>query len=151
MLWPHSWDLNEISHGDPQTIGGFKVRKYSFNFLEQLTVGLLAHEFAHVLGVPDLYHYNDSYAAVGNWDLMHFEADIPQYMLTHLREKYLGVIPKQQIVPLKYNGVYSLSPTAQATEQDILAYKIETDMTESNGEYFMLEYRNNNVSSYDAS
>ncbi len=151
MLWPHSWDLNDISNNNPATIGGFKVRKYSFNFLEQLTVGLLAHEFAHVLGVPDLYHYNDSYAAVGNWDLMHFEADIPQYMLTHLREKYLGVIPKQQIVPLKYNGVYSLSPTAQATEQDILAYKIETDMTESNGEYFMLEYRNNNVSSYDAS
>lgn len=148
MLWPHSWDLNYLSNSNPATIGGYKVKKYSFNFLEQLTVGLLAHEFAHVLGVPDLYHYEDNHAAVANWDLMHYEAEIPQYMVTHLRNKYLQVVDSRQIAKIEYNGNYSLRPVTKASDKDILAYKITTDKV---GEYFMLEYRNNNVSGYDSS
>ncbi len=148
MLWPHSWDLYDISNGNSQTINGLRVRKYSFNFLEQLTVGLLAHEFAHVLGVPDLYHYNDSHAAVGNWDLMHYEADIPQFMTTHLRYKYLNVVNDCQIGIVEYNGVYSLKPVTAASPHDIVAYRINTDKSD---EYFMVEFRNNNIAGYDAS
>ncbi|MDD4316676.1 MAG: M6 family metalloprotease domain-containing protein, partial [Clostridia bacterium] len=148
MLWPHSWDLDDISNGDPATIQGLKVKKYSFNFLEQLTVGLLAHEFAHVLGVPDLYHYDDTHVAVGNWDLMHYEADNPQYMTAHLRYKYLNVISENQINVIDYNGIYSLKPSTMATAEDTVAYRINSARP---GEYFMVEYRNNNVTDYDAS
>lgn len=147
MLWPHSWDLDEISNGAPATIGNKKVKKYSFNFLEQLTVGLLAHEFAHVLGVPDLYHYEDNWASVGDWDLMHWEGDIPQFMITHLRHKYLNVLGENQIETIEFNGIYRLSPVTTTSKNQVLAYRINTQRPD---EYFMVEYRNNNVTSYDS-
>lgn len=149
MLWPHSWDLDDISNGNSATIQGLKVKKYSFNFLAQLTVGLLAHEFAHVLGVPDLYHYDDPHVAVGNWDLMHFEADNPQFMTTHMRYKYLQVISENQIGVIDYNGVYSLKPTTVASSGDLVAYRINNAARPN--EYFMVEYRNNNITGYDSS
>lgn len=151
LLWPHSWDLNDISGGNPATLGGYKVKKYSFNFLGQLTVGLLAHEFAHVLGAPDLYHYNESPAhyAVGDWDLMHLEGDVPQYMTAYLRYKYLNCIATNQIQTVEYNGVYSLKPTSISTKSDVIAYRINSPVRSD--EYFMVEYRNNNVSVYDSS
>lgn len=148
MLWPHSWDLDDISNGNPATILGLKVKKYSFNFLGQLTVGLLAHEFAHVLGVPDLYHYDDSHVAVGNWDLMHFEADNPQYMTTHLRYKYLNAVEEEQIGIIDYNGIYSLKPVTVASTGELAAYRINSSRP---NEYFMVEYRNNNITGYDSS
>ncbi len=148
MLWPHSWDLDDISSGNSATISGLKVKKYSFNFLGQLTVGLLAHEFAHVLGVPDLYHYDDAHVAVGNWDLMHFEADNPQYMTTHLRYKYLKAVEEEQIGIIDYNGIYSLKPTTLTSRGELAAYRINSSRP---NEYFMVEYRNNNVTGYDSS
>ena len=139
--------MDEISNGAPATIGNKRSQKYSFNFLEQLTVGLLAHEFAHVLGVPDLYHYEDNWASVGDWDLMHWEGDIPQFMITHLRHKYLNVLGENQIETIEFNGIYRLSPVTTTSKNQVLAYRINTQRPD---EYFMVEYRNNNVTSYDS-
>ena len=34
-------------------------------------IGVLAHEFGHSLGSPDLYrYYDDSTTPVGEWDIM---------------------------------------------------------------------------------
>lgn len=148
LLWPHSSNLKDMSTEDP-TLKGLYVGPYSFNFLNQLNSGVVCHEFGHVLGAPDLYHYNKDYVPVGVWDLMAINADVPQYMTTYMRQKYIGGISGAQIATVAHNGVYRLSPVSQVSESGVLAYKIPT---ERNNEYLMVEYRTRTEGGgYDAS
>ncbi|MBR1747196.1 MAG: M6 family metalloprotease domain-containing protein [Clostridia bacterium] len=149
LLWPHSWELSKITlSGLPASINGVKVDRYSFNFLDSVNVGVVSHEIGHVLGMPDLYHYDHDtgYLQVGPWDLMHSFTETPQFVLTHLRDKYLGVVRDGQIVDLKKSGTYRLRPVTLAGEEDTLAYRIVVSDTES----IWIEYRNNSVSTYDS-
>ena len=77
LLWPHRWAL----YTQTVYINGSRVYDYSFELTESsyFTVGVLAHEFFHVLGAPDLYHYNSNGAptAVGGWDVMESTANPP--------------------------------------------------------------------------
>lgn len=142
LLWPHSWNLTTInnsynSHAAAE-IGGVKVGDFSFNFLDGLTTGVMCHEFFHVLGAPDLYHYNYDFVPVGDWDLMQFNHATPQYPLAYMRETYLNGALGDTIGTVRHNGVYTLKPVTSAGEGDVAAYKIPTDRA---GEYFMVEYR----------
>lgn len=150
LLWPHSWNLASINrsyNGSASAkIGGVEVGAYSFNFTTSITLGVICHEFFHVLGAPDLYHYNEDFVPVGDWDVMQFNKDTPQLPLTYMRTQYLGV-SEERVGTITANGVYSLSPTV-TSQSGYLAYKIPTSVS---GQYFMVEYRNNTVSSsYDS-
>lgn len=151
LLWPHSWELDVITSkagGTTAKLNGIKVNRYSFNFMTSVNVGLLCHETGHVLGMPDLYHYDydTNYVQVGAWDLMHLNSDTPQYSLTYLRQKYLNVVGDDQIVDLTGDGVYTLKPTTAATAEDVLAYRLILNENET----LYMEYRNKNVSTYDS-
>ena len=147
LLWPHSWNLDGIDGDSYSEINGVKVGEYSFNFAGSLNLGVLCHETAHVLGAPDLYHYNEDYAPVGKWDLMSTNQTMPQYMLTYTRDKYIGGIQTSQVPTITGNGVYSLAPTSSAIDAtQVLAYKIPVAGT---NEYFMVEYRRVTDSGYD--
>lgn len=152
LLWPHSWNLDTIDGLGYSTVkgknGDVKVGNYSFNFIEALNTGVVCHEMGHVLGAPDLYHYNYDFVPVGQWDLMQFNTDTPQYMLTYMRDKYVGGIGASQIVDITQNGVYSLSPVSSVTSSSqLLAYRIPTSRS---GEYFMLEYRRVTSGGFDS-
>lgn len=151
LLWPHSWNLASINQAYNSSaharIAGIEVGDYSFNFTTSVTLGVLCHEFFHVLGAPDLYHYNYDFVPVGDWDVMQFNKDNPQLPLTYMRTEYLGV-PTTRVGTITQNGVYSLGPTVNAGEDKYFAYKIPTNVS---GQYFMVEYRNNSVSpTYDS-
>ncbi len=154
LLWPHSTNLDSIDGTNTSTVvNGKKVGNFSFNFEETLDLGVLCHETAHVLGAPDLYHYgtngeqNQDIMTVGKWDLMEYNLEMPQYMLTYMRKNYIGGIGDKQIVDITENGVYSLAPVSNATSlNDVIAYKIPT----SKDEYFMVEYRKVTNSGYDS-
>lgn len=153
LMWPHAWDLNRISNissakCDSATIKGLNVGNYTFTFAGNFKLGLITHEFGHLLGLPDLYHYeyDTKYLPVGYWDLMHLECSKPQFMLTYMRYKYLNFVSKTQIKELTSSGTYSLTPTALSEASDLLAYKISLSATES----IWIEYRTPNQSSYDA-
>ena len=154
LLWPHSTNLDSIDGDNTSTVvNGKKVGNFSFNFEETLDLGVLCHETAHVLGAPDLYHYgtngdqNQDIMTVGKWDLMEYNLEMPQYMLTYMRKNYIGGIGANQIVDITENGVYSLAPVSNATSlNDVIAYKIPT----SKEEYFMVEYRKVTRSGYDS-
>jgi M6 family metalloprotease-like protein len=150
LLWPHSWNLASINraynNSASAAINGIEVGAYSFNFTTSITLGVICHEFFHVLGAPDLYHYNEDFVPVGDWDIMQFNKDIPQLPLTYMRTQYLGV-SSDRVGTITSNGVYSLSPTV-ISQSGYLAYKIPTSVS---GQYFMVEYRSNSVSStYDS-
>ncbi len=156
LMWPHSLRLTKLG-GDTVTMNKKIVDYYTFNFFDSLTVGLLCHEFAHVLGAPDLYHYkyDTSRFQVGYWDLMHFECDTPQYMTTHMRLRYLGSksvslsnLYTSKISQITKSGNFTLRAVTQVgvDDDDFLAYKIEINEYES----IWIEYRNNNVGTYDS-
>jgi len=152
LLWPHSWNLDSIDGTSASSyIGGVKIGDYSFNFSSSINVGVLAHEMGHVLGAPDLYHYEYDFVPVGKWDLMSSNTNIPQYMLTYMRSKYIGGIGSSQALDIVTSGIYQLAPVSTSVSNaDVLAYKIR--LAEKPNEYFMIEYRNPNISTrYDSS
>jgi len=160
LMWPHSLTMTALNNSTKNpnvTIQGKIVDYYTFNFLGRLTTGLLCHEFSHILGTPDLYHYDydRDYLPVGYWDLMHFECDTPQYMTTWMRYKYLGSnslalssLIAGKISQITSSGEFALKPTTTIGVEsgDILAYKIEVNEDES----IWIEYRNKNSGDYDS-
>lgn len=151
LLWPHSANLNEYteaSGGTAATLNGLKISDFSFNFIQTVDVGLICHEMGHVLGMPDLYHYNrdTNYISVGTWDLMHAQNATPQYSLVYIRDRYLKAIGEMQIADISSDGVYSLKSVAEADKDEIIAYKIKINDNES----IWMEYRDNTASSYDS-
>lgn len=154
LLWPHSWSLDHIISGSAKyssaKLNDVCVNEFSFTFAEGNSTSYICHETGHVLGMPDLYHYNhstDKYPA-GYWDLMHLNQDCaaPQFTTTYMRDKYLSFVAPQQIKTLVTGGEYTLKPTTIANQNDTLAYVVQISSTES----IWIEYRNNKVSTYDS-
>lgn len=155
LLWPHAWNLDKItslasSGSSSATLcgGAVRVDNYTLTFAENFTIGLIAHEFGHLVGLPDLYHteYDKDYYPVGYWDLMHLNCPLPQFNLSYLRSRYLGFLGKKQVAELTSGGTYSLTPTASTDKETVIAYKI----TLTDKESVWLEYRTNSLATYDS-
>ena len=134
LLWPHRWSL----YTETAYINGSQVADYSFELTESsyFTVGVLCHEFFHVLGAPDLYHYDGGNApdAVGGWDVMESTSNPPQYMGAYMKWKYGDWFTS--IPEITASGTYTLNPLQQP---DNAVYKVASPNSET--EYFVLEYR----------
>ncbi len=66
-IWSHQWDIQPAY---TTSDSGKKASHYAL-FAEDSPVGVIAHEFGHVLGLPDMYDYSYSgQVFVGNWALM---------------------------------------------------------------------------------
>ena len=134
LLWPHRWAL----YSEYVYINGARVYDYLFMLSESwyFNVGVLCHEFFHVLGAPDLYHYDGGGAPspVGAWDVMESNTDPPQYMGAFMKWKYGDWIP--EFPEITTSGTYTLSPLQ---EQENVLYKIPSPNSET--EYFVIEYR----------
>jgi M6 family metalloprotease-like protein len=134
LLWPHRWVLYY------QDIYINSKRVYDYNFIlegnsDYFKTSVICHEMQHTLGFPDLYHYNfTTYDAVGTWDLMSQETNIPQNSVAYAKYKYGHWIDS---IPLITNaGTYTLNPLATSSTGN--AYKIASIFP---GQYFILEYR----------
>lgn len=78
-IWSHKWQLSNTGTGCPgayQTNDGVVVDEYSMEperfetYRSRITVGVFAHEFGHVLGLPDLYDRDGSSVGIGDFGLM---------------------------------------------------------------------------------
>ena len=134
LLWPHRWSL----YSQTVTINGAQVWDYLFMLSESwyFNVGVLCHEFFHVLGAPDLYHYDGggSPSPVGGWDVMEANTNPPQYPSAFMKYKYGDWLPN--LPEITESGVYTLNPLQQ---QENAIYKIASPNSDS--EYFVVEYR----------
>ena len=85
LLWSHSSDLSSGTDLDGFTVDGVRVNNYAMmpevggdltGFLGAVsgpypaTVGVYAHEYGHVLGLPDQYDYGYESSGTGNFSLM---------------------------------------------------------------------------------
>lgn len=151
LLWPHSANLADYSVDSgfaASKLNGVKVGQFSFNFMGSVDTGLLCHETGHVMGMPDLYHYerDKDYISVGEWDLMHSQNSVPQYPTAHIRDRYLNALGDNQIVDIKASGTFSLKPVTLADGDEAVACRLTINENES----IWFEYRNNSVSTYDS-
>ncbi len=70
-IWSHSWTFNgSLATADGVTIGRYSVEPEEFTDGSQMTVGVFAHEYGHMIGLPDLYDTDYSSAGIGQWGLM---------------------------------------------------------------------------------
>ncbi len=114
--------------------------------------GVVAHEFGHQLGLPDLYDTQTGISIVGYWDLMDFGSGVGVVLQdTTTDEAYFvsGVVPaslsawsKMQlgwVVPdTAFSGTYSLD--AIELQQGYPAYEV-TLVPLSSREYYLIENR----------
>jgi immune inhibitor A len=63
----HIW--SHMATMPPKLVDGVKVSSYSME-PENGRIGVFCHEFAHMLGLPDLYDHGMNSAGTGSWDLM---------------------------------------------------------------------------------
>lgn len=136
LLWPHRTGFwwTEVY------INGKQVLDYNLQVQNHLTgssVGVLAHEFFHTLGAPDLYHYadNSTYSPAYQWDIMDANSNPPQHMSAFMKWKYAGWISEPEIPIITTQQLYTLNPSG--THKN--AYRILSPY--STTEYFLVEYR----------
>lgn len=146
LLWPHRWSLYSVD----SYINGKRVYDYNFQLgssSSYFTTSVLCHEAFHSLGAPDLYHYSDSlnFNPVGPWDLMGSNGEIPQQTNAYMKYKYGNWI--DDIPEITQYGTYTLFPLNSATSEKT-CYKIAS---ENPDEFYLLEYRRNNVDNFDQS
>jgi M6 family metalloprotease-like protein len=106
------------------------------------TIGTLTHEYAHVLGLPDLYDTDYSSEGVGYWGLMGTGAwghvDVPGDRPVHMTawsKYFLG-----WVTPTEVTETLSDEEIEQAaTAEDVYQFIAGSPFT--GGEYFLLENR----------
>lgn len=142
-IWPHQ----STTSGYFGIVGGKRVNRYFCTSEyrggsggEMCGIGTTCHEFAHALGLPDMYDTNygtDGQAefTTGCMDLMasgnyNDSGRRPPY-LSAVERNMLGWMP--DIAPLNGSGNYSLEPV-----QNNAAYQSSANL---DGEYFVYEYR----------
>ena len=95
--------------------------------------GVIAHEFLHSLGLPDLYRQNGIGDPVGWWDLMASVSCYPQYPLSYLRARQ-GWIPMGNITQ---SGTYTLTAASETGGNKV--FVLRTPLSDT--ELICLEYR----------
>ncbi|GAA2022969.1 immune inhibitor A domain-containing protein [Pseudokineococcus marinus] len=80
MIWAHRWSVGQRGYGtdgpDFNKFGGVQVGESSFWIRDYTTepenggLGVFAHEYAHDLGLPDLYDTSGGENGTGFWTLM---------------------------------------------------------------------------------
>jgi M6 family metalloprotease-like protein len=138
LLWPHKWTLTQFD----VRIHGLRVWEYNFNIETETNVGVLVHEFAHTMGIPDFYRYNTNIqpnTPVGIWSIMAADRNPPQSMSAHIKAKYTQWT--QPIPMLTQSGTVTLLPITLSQYEH--AFRINSPFSTS--EYFVVEYRSRNT------
>jgi len=130
-----------------ETVGGVRVRNYNVVQAEDLITdppslmfntrqGLIAHEFLHTLGLPDLYQGSSNSAPgdpVGMWDIMASGTNFMQFPLSYLRARQ-GWISMGTITQ---SGTYTLTAVSENSDNSVFAIKTPLSDTE----FICVEYR----------
>lgn len=164
-IWSHQWQLSDNSSGSPGaylTNDGVYVDHYSMeperfqDYSARITVGVFAHEFGHILGLPDLYDTDYSTNGIGDFGIMASGSwgrvnsqDLPGSSPTHLCawSKYqLGFVSPTEIDRIGISRLESQSVACAAN--NAVAYRLledpggpDWDWLGGSGEYFLVENR----------
>lgn len=140
ILWGHRWAL----YSNTVTINNKRVWDFTFQPENQATYTILSHELFHVFGAPDLYRYYDrTINPVGSWDLM---GSGNGHMGVYMKWKYSKQNWISDIPTITQPGRYTIN---SINGEQNNAYRINS--SGSTNEYFIVEFRNKTLSSFDRS
>jgi M6 family metalloprotease-like protein len=141
ILWPHAWVLFSYN----VQIDGKWLYRYNLQIGSITNTGILAHEFFHILGGPDLYNYSyQGFQPVGPYDIMASSYSTPPHMGCYMKYRYGHWINSLPL--LTASGSYSLNPLTSTTNNCV---KIASPS--STTQFFILEYRRPGSSIFEAS
>jgi len=152
-IWSHQWDITPAyTTGD----SGKKARHYAL-FAEDSPVGVIAHEFGHVLGLPDMYDYTYSgQVFVGKWALMDAGSwngqkvgDDPGTRPSHpisWSKLQLGFINATERAIVGINNVTTVTISPTHVQKLPSGNKRVAIINISTGIYYTVEVRNNTAS-----
>jgi M6 family metalloprotease-like protein len=139
-IWSHRWSL---WGGSDRNYDGVHISNYCINpakrdfgmGITQVRVGVVTHEFGHILGLPDLYDTDNIGEGAGNWCLM---AGGP-WMNSERTPCQMNAWCKSELGWLTYTeisgkGHHSIKNTLDSN----FAYRVNTNDA---NEYFLLENR----------
>jgi immune inhibitor A len=164
-IWSHQWQLSNTNSGCPgayATDDGVVVDHYSMeperlqSYSAMITVGVFAHEFGHILGLPDLYDTDYSTYGIGDFCIMASGSwgrissqDLPGSSPTHFCawSKYqLGWLDPTAVERIGTPKFENQSIACSA--KNAVAYRLLEDpngpdwqSTGGQGEYFLVENR----------
>ncbi|MBA7515444.1 hypothetical protein ES705_07484 [subsurface metagenome] len=164
-VWSHQWQLSNTGTGCPgayHTNDGVDVDHYSMEperfetETGRITVGVFAHEFGHVLGLPDLYDRDGSTYGIGMFGIMAagswaraYDDSLPGSCPTHFCawSKYqLGWISPTEVDRIGVSKRENESVACAAVNP--VAYRLLEDAngpdwewSGGTGEYFLVENR----------
>ncbi|MDE7120128.1 MAG: M6 family metalloprotease domain-containing protein, partial [Muribaculaceae bacterium] len=146
-VWPCQWSLTESEYNKTLTLNGVKIDKFAvFNELNGSSstkidgIGTFAHEFSHVLGLPDYYSTNPyaSYFGMGSWSLMDYgcyaDNGYTPAGYTAYDKMTLGWI--DDIPEPEPASHLTLTPMNQGSAETDQAYRL---IGENEDEYYVLE------------
>lgn len=144
-IWSHAWSFwDGLATDDGVAINRYSVEPEELSTGELMTLGVFAHEYGHVLGLPDLYDTDYSSAGIGEWGLMsggswtHREGDLAGSSPTHLTawsKKELGWLNPVVVTGDLLGEV--ITPAAVGP----VAYRIFRNGDPYGQEYFLVENR----------
>lgn len=151
-IWPHAWSIEPpIETNDPRTGGGFILVEFYCMQPEVIlnaagddtldsSIGVVAHEYGHLLGLPDLYDGSHQTWGIGYWGLMGYGSfgalRTGPYHLSAWSKVALG-----WVTPIVVTE-NMLDTTIPPVETEPVIYKIWRDGIPGD-EYFLLENRQN--------
>ncbi len=170
-IWSHSWDLVSARNSGYSNYGayttndsdaacpdGYIVNDYiimpelyqSTPSAEKSTIGVFTHEYAHALGLPDLYDTDGSSSGIGKWGLMGAGTwnyvstlgDTPAHMSAWSKYRLGWVAPIQVSDSLSNEFI-----DAAATGADV--YQLLPGSPAVGGEYFLVENRYRVIGTFD--
>lgn len=138
-VWPHSWDIVEAT-SVPYYFDGKRLNHYACTNEIDLNdtmdgIGTFVHEFSHVMGLPDLYATNYSFAFTpGKWSVM----DEGPYNNNSRTPPYYSAFERLSLGWLEPVQIDRASNVKIPPIAENRAYWIAT---ENENEYYLLENR----------
>lgn len=178
LLWPHQYSLGTDENPLPTlttSTGELKFKDYNiimggegstsefagiFNSANS-DIGVIAHEYLHVYGFPDLYHNYKSGAngfvalpadeqigdPLGKWDIMDYTISTnPQLPMVYTNKAYSpwgSNVPELPAIEASKTGVTLQKVAYNENSKDIaVMLKVDASLNPlAQDEYFMVEYR----------
>ena len=158
-IWSHQWYLSAAGQGavklDGVWLDAYTVQPeecWRWKDVKSISsIGVFAHEFGHVLGLPDLYDYDGSSQGVGDWCLMaggswnwtNGSGDTPAHMSAWCKWR-LGWVNPVPVRGYRENWVFNASALSDSVAQFLPNPDGPDDWhwyRGGEGEYFLVENR----------
>src|SRR5438093_3040538 len=144
LTWSHRWaviDGDTTVPGD-QPLRADGVQIYGYVMIsEDSPFGVLAHEFGHDLGLPDLYDTDGSTLGVGIWDVMGGGSWNGNPRGTSASQfSAWSKIKLGWVTPIEVTSALLTQPI-RAVENNSAVYRLTVKGTTNGDEYFLVENR----------